>query len=112
MPGKFEIYQDKSGGTRFRLKASNGQIILSSQSYKNKAGCLKGIDSVKKNAASIEKFSKTETKAGKFAFNLLAANKQVIGTSQQYKSHASRDKGINSVVAHAPDAKNVELDNE
>lgn len=110
MPGKFEIYNDKSGRLRFRLKATNGQIILSSQGYKNKAGCMKGIESVMKNSDSLNNFTKTETKAEKFAFNLLAANKQVIGTSQQYKTRASRDKGISSVMSNAPDAKIVEVD--
>ncbi|MEN8188702.1 MAG: YegP family protein [Thermodesulfobacteriota bacterium] len=109
MPGKFELYHDKSGGFRFRLKASNGQIILSSQSYKNKSGCLKGIESVRANSAVEERFSKSETKAGKYAFNLLAANKQVIGTSQQYKTTASRDKGIKSVMTNGKDANLVEL---
>lgn len=53
---KFELYTDKSGEFRFRLKARNGEIILSSESYKAKASCLNGIESVKKNAESeIEK---------------------------------------------------------
>lgn len=110
MPGKFEVYTDKSGGFRFRLKATNGQIILSSQGYKSKSGCMNGIESVKKNSASVDNFSKSDTKSGKFAFNLLAANKQIIGTSQQYKGEASRDKGINSVMNNAPDATIVEVD--
>ena len=110
MPGKFELYNDKSGEFRFRLKAPNGQIILSSQGYKNKSGCLKGIESVRSNSTIDERFSKTETKAGKYAFNLLAANKQVIGTSQQYKTPASRDKGINSVIANGKDANLIELE--
>ena len=110
MAGKFEIYSDKSGNFRFRLKASNGQIILSSQGYKKRAGCMKGIESVKKNAAILEHFTKSETKAGKFAFNLLAANKKVIGASQQYKTTASRDKGIKSVSVNAQDAKIVDAD--
>ncbi len=50
MAGKFEVYQDKSGKFRFRLKAGNGEIIAASEGYESKAGCLKGIDSVKKNA--------------------------------------------------------------
>lgn len=56
MPGKFEVYQDKSGEYRFRLKASNGQIIATGQSYKTKKSCLNGIESVKKNTidAKIE----------------------------------------------------------
>ena len=49
---KFEVYTDKSGEFRFRLKARNGEIILASESYKAKASCLNGIESVKKNALS------------------------------------------------------------
>ncbi len=48
---KFELYQDKAGEFRFRLKARNGEIIGLSDAYASKAGCLSGIDSVKKSAA-------------------------------------------------------------
>ena len=47
---KFEIYVDKAGEFRFRLKATNGQIIAVSEGYKAMAGCKNGIASVKKNA--------------------------------------------------------------
>ena len=47
---KFEIYVDKGGEFRFRLKATNGQIIAVSEGYKAMAGCKNGIASVKKNA--------------------------------------------------------------
>lgn len=54
---KFEMYLDKAGEFRFRLKARNGEIIATSEGYKAKAGCLNGIDSVKRNApdAPVEK---------------------------------------------------------
>jgi uncharacterized protein YegP (UPF0339 family) len=52
MAGKFEVYKDKSGGYRFRLKAGNGETIASSESYKSKASALGGVESVKKNAGS------------------------------------------------------------
>ncbi|WP_028504608.1 YegP family protein [Ruminococcus sp. FC2018] len=48
---KFEIYTDKKGETRFRLKATNGQVIAASEGYTTKASCKNGIESVKKNAA-------------------------------------------------------------
>ena len=48
---KFEVYVDKKGEFRFRLKATNGQIIAASEGYTAKPGCLNGIESVKKNAA-------------------------------------------------------------
>ena len=47
---KFEMYTDKAGEFRFRLKATNGEIIAVSEGYKSKASCLNGIESVKKNA--------------------------------------------------------------
>ena len=47
---KFEVYKDKKGEFRFRLKAANGEIILTGESYKAKAGCLKGIESIRNNA--------------------------------------------------------------
>ena len=49
---KFEIYQDKAGEYRFRLRATNGQIIAVSEGYTALAGCENGIESVKKNADS------------------------------------------------------------
>ena len=54
MAVKFEVYIDKSGEHRFRLKAGNGEIILSSEGYSAKAGCANGIESVQKNAPDAE----------------------------------------------------------
>lgn len=56
MAAKFEIYQDKKGEFRFRLKAANGQVIAVGEGYKTKESCVNGIESVKKNApeAKIE----------------------------------------------------------
>ena len=54
---KFEMYTDKAGEFRFRLKARNGETIAASEGYKAKASCLNGIDSVRRNApdAAVEK---------------------------------------------------------
>ncbi len=51
---KFEIYTDKAGEFRFRLKARNGEIVLASEGYKAKASCENGIESVRKNAPEAE----------------------------------------------------------
>lgn len=51
---KFEVYTDKAGEYRFRLKARNGEIIAVSEGYKAKASCLNGIESVRKNAPDAE----------------------------------------------------------
>lgn len=104
MAGKFEVYKDKAGEFRFRLKASNGQIILASEGYKRKAGAMNGIQSIKKNAPVDTNYERKETRSGGLMFNLRAANKQVIGTSESYKSKTARDNGIESVKKNAPGA--------
>ncbi len=57
---KYEVYVDKAGEFRFRLKARNGEIIATSEGYKSKKSCLNGIESIKKNApeATVEKAAK------------------------------------------------------
>lgn len=106
--GKFELYTDKAGEYRFRLKAGNGQIILTSQGYSSKASAQNGIESVKTNAADRSNFDRKTTDAGT-SFNLLAANKQVIGSSQVYSSASACDTGVESVMNNAPGAEVVEL---
>lgn len=51
---KFEVYKDKAGEFRFRLKAGNGEIIATGEGYKAKASCLNGIESIRKNAPEAE----------------------------------------------------------
>ena len=104
MSGKFECYKDKAGEFRFRLKAGNGETILSSEGYKSKSGCTNGIASVQKNCTDPDRFVKKQTNSGKFRFNLTARNSQVIGTSQNYDSESGCDNGIKSVAKSAPGA--------
>ena len=54
MAGKFELWVDKGGDWRFNLKATNGQVIATSQGYASKANAMDGIASVKKNAPDAE----------------------------------------------------------
>ena len=51
MPAKFELYNDKAGKYRFRLKAANGEVIAVGEAYESKASAKNGVESVKKNAA-------------------------------------------------------------
>jgi len=95
---KFEIYEGNNGQFYFRLYAQNGQKILSSQGYASKAGCKKGAESVKTNAPNEAQYERKEASNGKFYFNLLAANKQIIGTSQMYAAKTGRDNGIGAVM--------------
>lgn len=109
MAGKFELYKDKAGEYRFRLKAGNGEIILASEGYRQKASADNGITSVRDNAPLDERYERKTTTSGKPMFNLKASNGQVIGTSETYSSEASRENGIESVKKNAPDASRVDL---
>lgn len=98
----FEIYEsDKNGEFYFRLKAKNGEVILTSQGYKAKASCLNGVESVKKNAADEALFEVKEAKDGRCFFNLKATNGQIIGSSQMYKTESGLKNGIASVQKNA-----------
>ena len=104
MAGKFELYQDKAGEYRFRLKAGNGENILASEGYKAKNSAENGIASVKKNAVDEGRFAIKEQSNGKPYFVLKAGNHEVIGKSQAYESEDSAKNGIQSVMKNAPDA--------
>lgn len=104
MSGKFEIYKDKAGEFRFRLKSAEGNNLLGSEGYKAKRSCVNGIESVKKNASNDSRYAKKESESGKFSFSIKAGNNQIIGTSSMYETAGDRDGGIASVKSSAPEA--------
>jgi uncharacterized protein YegP (UPF0339 family) len=108
MAGKFAIGKRSNGEFQFNLKAGNGQTILTSQGYADKAGAKNGIESVRKNSQDDGKFERKVSGNGKPYFNLLAGNGQIVGTSEMYESAAARDNGIESVKKNAPDAAVVD----
>lgn len=108
MPGKFELYKDKGGKFRFRLKANNGQLILASQGYKTKVSAKNGIASVQRNSAEDARFERKNSK-GKFMFNLKAMNGQIVGTSERYETERACENGVKSVAKNAPSAKIEDL---
>ena len=116
--GKFVIKYTKAG-VKFDLKATNGEIIASSETYKSLASCKNGLESVRKNAVKAEieeegapavkhpKFQVYTDKAGEFRFRLRATNGQIIAVSEGYKKKASCLNGIESIKKNAPDAEVV-----
>lgn len=119
--GKF-VVRKTATGIKFDLKASNGQVIATSEVYTTKDACLNGIASVKNNcvgavedqtvdpvvAVKHPKFEMYEDKAGEYRFRLKARNGEVIAVSEGYKTKASCENGIDSVKNNAPDAEIVE----
>ena len=107
--GVFEIYKDRKGEFRFRLKAANGEIILASEGYKSKASCMNGLGSAQKNGSNPDRYQSNQAKNGKHHFVLKAANHQVIGTSQLYDSERGMMTGMKSVQKNAENAKIEDL---
>ena len=108
MAGKFELKVAKNGKFHFNLLAGNGQIILSSEMYESKPAAENGIASVQKNAGDDGRFDRKASTKGDPYFVLKAGNGQEIGRSEMYKSTASMENGIASVMKNAPDAPTVE----
>ena len=119
--GKFKL-KETTSGIKFDLLAGNGQVIATSEVYNAEANCLKGIESVKKNApvanledqtvepivaATCPKFEMYTDKAGEYRFRLKARNGEIIATSEGYTSKANCENGIESVRKNAPDAEIV-----
>lgn len=102
--GKFEVSKRSNGEYQFNLKASNGEIILTSEGYTSKANCENGIESVRKNSTDHSRYEQNVSTNMKYYFNLKASNGQTIGTSQMYTSEAGRAAGIESVKKNAPGA--------
>lgn len=105
----FELKKAKDGQFYFRLKADNGETILSSEMYKAQSSATGGIESVRKNAGNPERYEKRNSTAGKPYFVLKAGNHEVIGTSETYSSESARDNGIQSVMKNAPAARVEDL---
>jgi len=97
MAAAYELSKNAAGKYSFTLKAANGEVILRSEVYESKSAAEGGIASVRTNCGDDSRFEKKDASDGRFFFNLKAANHQVIGTSQMYKSAGGRDEGINSV---------------
>lgn len=112
-----------NSGIKFDLKATNGQVIATSEIYEGKAACLNGVESVRKNApiANVEdqtvenfetathpKFEMYVDKAGEYRFRLKARNGAIIAVSEGYTAKASCENGIESVKKNATEAEVVE----
>lgn len=122
--GKFIIKNTKTG-IKFDLKATNGEVIATSEVYKAEASCRKGIASVMRNSlvAGIEdqtvegyevlknpKFEVYNDKAGEIRFRLKARNGQIIAVSEGYKAMKSCLNGIDSIRRNAPEAPIVKIE--
>jgi uncharacterized protein YegP (UPF0339 family) len=102
MAAKFELKAAKDGQFMFNLKAANGEVILTSELYVQKAGAENGIASVRENAPEDAQYERKTAKNGEPYFVLKAKNHEIIGRSETYSSAAAMENGIESVKKNAP----------
>jgi uncharacterized protein len=95
--GKYAISKTKGGGDYFNLKATNGQIILTSVMYSSVADLNNAIDSVRGNCNDDNRYERKISSNNKHYFNLTSSNGQVLGRSEMYESVAGMENGIASV---------------
>ena len=105
MAAKFDLKKGNSGQYMFNLKAANGEVILTSEQYKEKDGAIGGIESVKANCSDDSRFERKTAKNGESYFVLKAANGQTIGKSEMYSSTSAMENGIQSVKKNGPIAR-------
>ncbi|WP_363800805.1 YegP family protein [Lysobacter firmicutimachus] len=94
---------------RFVLKAGNGEIVLSSESYNTKSSALGGIESVRKNCTLDGRYERKLASDGSPMFNLKAVNGLKIGTSQMYSNESEREDGIAFVKYNGPSVRIEDL---
>ena len=103
MAGTFELKKSIDGQFRFHLKASNGEMILTSELYTEKRGALSGIEAVRRNSPINERYERRTAKSGEAYFVLHASNGEVVGQSEMYSSTDAMEGGIESVKKNGPD---------
>jgi uncharacterized protein YegP (UPF0339 family) len=100
MPASYIIRKTTNGQFHFNLIAANNKTILSSERYRNKAGALVGIKSVRTNCKADSHYDRRTSSRRQPYFVLLAANKEIIGRSEMYSSKSAMERGIASVKRH------------
>jgi uncharacterized protein YegP (UPF0339 family) len=102
--GKFELRKTAGGKFVFSLKAANGRVILTGETYQSKSAAQAGIDSVKRSAGKDGNYERKVSRKGEPYFVLKAANQEIIGSSEMYSSTSAMESGIASVKENAPKA--------
>lgn len=92
-----QIFEGNDDQFYFRVRASNGEIVLQSEGYTSRSGAENGLNSVKENSQNLDRYENRTSENDKPYFVLKAGNGQVIGVSEMYESESARDNGINAV---------------
>lgn len=106
--GKYEVYQ-AGDGVKYNLKASNGEVLVSSEVYTTRDGVIKAIDAIKRNVETGE-IRVFADKHGNYKFKLTAGNHRVIAISAHYSTEKSAQRASESFKKFALTADVVDVE--
>ncbi|UCE66805.1 MAG: YegP family protein [Candidatus Zixiibacteriota bacterium] len=101
---KFQILRGENKQYYFRLRTGRGDIILQSEGYNVRAGAEKGIDIVRISVCHNDRFRRKMSADGKYYFEILTIDGDILGTSKLYESLQGCDNGIFAVKDLVPKA--------
>ena len=109
MAARYQLRLAANGQHYFNLTAENNKIILTSEMYNSKDAAQQGIESVRVNGPLAERYDRRRSIDGQDYFVLLAANAEVIGQSEMYRSSAALENGLQAVMRVAEAAEVFEI---
>ncbi len=94
---RFQLFAGTDGQYYFRLRAGNGEIVLQSEGYQQKAGALNGIEAVRENGKEPDQYEIIEANNGQYYFRIKAKNYEIIARSEMYASEYNAERGVQTV---------------
>jgi uncharacterized protein YegP (UPF0339 family) len=109
MAGKYELKNASGGKYMWNLRAGNGEIILTSETYNAKDSAKTGVASCRTNSPLDGRYERKQSTNAQPYFVLKAANGEPIGRSEMYSSTSAMETGITSCKTNGPSAELVDL---
>jgi len=109
MAARYQLRLAANGQHYFNLTAENNKIVLTSEMYDSKAAAEQGIEAVRSNGPQAERYDRRRSVDGQDYFVLQAANHQIIGQSEMYRSSAALENGLQAVMRVSAEAEVFEV---
>ena len=109
MAARYQLRKAANGQHYFNLTAENNKIVLTSEMYDSKAAAQQGIEAIRLNGPLPERYDRRRSVDGQDYFVLLAANGEIIGQSEMYRSSAALENGLQAVMRVAAAAEVFEV---
>jgi uncharacterized protein YegP (UPF0339 family) len=112
MAGTFQVFTDKTGKHRFRLRATGQGTVLASESHDSREACLAAVEAVREHAARGKAYERKEAHRGQFGYILKGGERETLGIGGGFASMAEREKAIHWLMNHAAAAEVVDAEPE